>query len=48
MQFWGQWILLNVSGCDPAFLGQTYWNGTTWGPVFMNNWPADGSAARIS
>lgn len=32
-QFWGDWILPTVSRRDPAFLGQTYWHGTIWGPV---------------
>ncbi len=32
-QFWGEWILPTVSRRDPAFLGQTYWHGTIWGPV---------------
>ncbi len=32
-RFWGEWILPTVSREDPAFLEQTYWHGTVWGPV---------------
>jgi putative isomerase len=32
-EFWGEYIIPNISRDDPSFLDQNYWRGRIWGPT---------------